>query len=195
MSAAQTDNAYRGGFVSLLFWLCLGIAVGLYAACALAPRVVIWAELQAQSARNQAGLVNLEHQVQQLARVTHALERDSSFAAELARVELDAARPGGTRIPLPPSLGFDPRAPRTPEVVAEPFEPWYLPAARLVVTDARLRWKLLGIAAGLLLFAFVFLQGDVSRLASVGATSRRVLRTVFGRYLREPLGGRQPSGR
>ena len=186
MSAVQPHNSHSGGFVSLLFWLCLAIAVALYGACALAPRVVVWAELQRQSARNQAELVNLDQQVQQLARVAHALERDPTFAAELARVELDAARPGGTRIPLPPSLGFDPRVPRAAAVVAEPLEPWYLPAARLVATDAKLRWKLLGFAAGLMLFAFVFLQGDLSRLASIGATSRRVLRTVFGRYLREP---------
>jgi cell division protein FtsB len=185
MSAVQAVNSRSGGFVSLLFWLCLGIAVGLYGACALAPRAVVWAELQAQSARNQTELVNLERQAQQLARVAHALERDPTFAAELARVELNAARSGRTRIPLPPSLGFDPRAPRTVKMVAVPFEPWYLPAARLLATDATLRWKLLGVAAGLMLFAFVFLQGDLSRLASIGATSRRVLRTVFGRYLRD----------
>jgi hypothetical protein len=192
MSAVRPDNTRSGGLVSLLFWLCLGIAVGLYAACALAPPVVIWAELQAQSAGNQVELVNLERHVQQLARVTRALEQDPSFAAELARVELDAARPGETRIRLPPSLGFDPRAPRTFELVSEPFKPWYLPAARLVATDATLRWKLRGVAAGLMLFAFVFLHGDLSRLASIGATSRRVLRSVFGRYLREPPGERRP---
>jgi cell division protein FtsB len=191
MSAAQPDHTRSGGFVSLLFWLCLGVAIGLYAACALAPRIVVWAGLQAQSARNQAELVNLERQAQQLARVTHALERDPSFAAEVARVELDAARPGGTQIPLPPSLGFDPRAARTAEVVAEPPERWYFPAARLVSADRVLRWKLLGIAAGLLLFAFVFLQGDLSRLASVGATSRRLLRAAFGRYLRDLSGERR----
>ncbi len=192
MAAVQPDNSHSGRFVSLLFWFCLAVAAGLYAACVLAPRVVVWAELQAQSVRNQTELISLERQVQQLARVAHALERDPSFAAELARVELHAARPGGTRIPLPPSLGFDPRAPRTVEVVAEPFEPWFLPAARLVATDATLRWKILGVAAALLLFAFVFLPGDLSRLASLGATSRRVLRTVFGRYLCDASGERRP---
>jgi hypothetical protein len=192
MSSVQPDNSRIGGFVSLLFWLCLVIAIGLYAACTLAPRVVVWAELQARSARNQTELVNLERQAEQLARVAHALERDPTFASELARVELNAARPDGTRIPLPPSLGFDPRTPCLVEVVADPFEPWYLPASRLVATDAELRWKILGVAAGLMLFAFVFLQGDLSRLASIGATSRRMLRSAFGRYLRDASGERRP---
>jgi cell division protein FtsB len=192
MPAVQPDNSHNGGFVSLLFWFCLAVAAGLYAACALAPRGVVWAELRAQSDCNQAELANLERQLQQLTRIAHALERDPAFAAELARVDLGAARAGEARIPLPPSLGFDPRAPRMVEVVAGPFEPWYLPAARLLATDTKLRWKMLAIAAGLLLFAFVFLSGDISRLASLGATSRRILRTVFGRYLLDGSGERRP---
>lgn len=181
---AVTDTQ-RLPLASLLFWLCLLNAAGLYAAIALSPRLVVWGDLQFESARRQVELVNLERQAQQLARVAAALERDPEFVAELARAELAIAKPGGTQIPLPPALGFNPRAPRAVEEVAEPTTPWYLPAARLAATDARLRWRMLGAASGLLLFAFVFLQGDMSRLASVGATTRRVARVVFGRYSRE----------
>ena len=144
---------------SLLFWLCLLIAAALYAVIALSPRLVVWGDLQVESARQQVELVNLERQAQQLARVAAALERDPEFVAELARVELAAAKPGGTQIPLPPALGFDPRAPRAVEAAAEPTTPWYLPAARRAAADGRLRWRMLGAASGILLFAFVFLQG------------------------------------
>jgi cell division protein FtsB len=183
--SSNAIDPQRLPLASLLFWLCLLIAAGLYAAIALSPRLVVWGDLQVESARRQVELVNLEREAQQLARVVAALERDPEFVAELARVELAAAKPGGIQIPLPPALGFDPRAPRAVEEAAEPPNPWYLSAARLAASDARLRWKVLGLASSLLLFAFVFLQGDLSRLASVGATTRRAARTVFGRYLRE----------
>lgn len=183
-SPGEADSQ-RLPLASLLFWLCLLIAAGLYAAIALSPRLVVWGDLQVESTRRQVELVNLERQAQQLARVAAALERDPEFVAELARVELAAGTPRGTQIPLPPALGFDPRVPRATETAVAMSSPWYLPAARLAASDARLRWKVLGLASGLLLFAFVFLQGDLSRLTSVGATARRAARVVFGRYLRE----------
>jgi hypothetical protein len=173
------DQSQRGSRIAPLFWVCLLISAALYAPCALASRVVAWAELQQRHDRNQAELIAAQQQVQHLQRVGDALEADPAFAAQLARVELGAA-PAGTRvISLPPELANDPRIPPPASAVTPPRAPWYLPLMRRIASDGALRRNMLLTAAGVFLFGFLVFRDGVF------AVPRGVLRTLFGRYLRE----------
>jgi hypothetical protein len=181
---AQPDNpeaeqSQRASRVAPLFWLCLLVSAALYAPCALASRVVAWAELQQKHDRNQVELIAAQQQVQHLQRVGDALEADPAFAAQLARVELGAA-PAGTRvIALPRELASDPRIPPPARAITPPRSPWYLPFMRRIASDSALRRNMLLTAAAVFLFGFlVFRDGAF-------AVPRGVLRTVFGRYLRD----------
>lgn len=181
---AQQDNPaaeqpQRASRIAPLFWLCLIVSAALYAPCALASRVVAWAQLQQKHDRNQAELVAAQQQVQHLLRVADALEADPAFAAQLARVELGAA-PAGTRvIALPAELANDPRIPPPAPAIAPPRSPWYLPLMQRIATDSSLRRNMLLTAAGVFLFGFlVFRDGAF-------ATPKGALRVIFGRYLRD----------
>lgn len=176
-NTAVADEPQRSS-VAPLFWLCLLVSAALYAPCALASRVVAWAELQQKHDRNQAELIGVQQQVQHLQRVADALEADPAFAAQLARVELGAA-PAGTRvISLPPELANDPRDPPPAPAITPPRTPWYLPPMQRVAADGALRRNMLLTAAGVFLFGFlVFRDGAF-------AGPKGALRFVFGRYLR-----------
>jgi hypothetical protein len=173
------DQPQRGSAAAPLFWACLLIAAALYAPCVLADRIVGWSDLRQEYERRQAELVAAQQQVRHLQRVAAALEADAEFSAQVARAELGAAPAGTQRIVLPPELNNDPRIPPASAVAEPPREPWYVPSLRLVAGDASLRRNLLIAAAAVFLFGFlVFRDGAFT-------APRGVLRTVFGRYLRE----------
>lgn len=162
-----------------LFWLCLLGSAALYAPCALASRVVAWVEQRQKYERNQAELVGVQRQVQHLQRVAGALEADPEFAAQLARAELGGARVGTRVVELPAELAIDPRLPPPAQLIEVSAAPWYLPWLRRLAADESLRRRLLLASAGLFLFGFlVFRDGAF-------ALPRGILRTVFGRYLRD----------
>jgi hypothetical protein len=174
-----SDQPQRNSGVAPLFWLCLFASAALYAPCALASRIVTWAELQQKYDRNQAELVDIQQQVRHLQRVADALEKDPAFAAQLARAELGAA-PAGTRvITLPRELANDPRIPPAVQAIEKPRTPWYLPAMRRLAADSTLRRNLLLAAAGIFLFGFLVFRDGVF------AAPHGVLRTIFGRYIRK----------
>lgn len=177
-SAPDSDQP-AGAVAAPLFWACLIIAAALYAPCVLADRIVLWSELHRKHQSNQASLIAAQQQVQHLQRVADALESDPEFAAQLARADLGAAPDGATVIELPPELSRDPRRLPRATPIDPPFDPWYLPPMRWIAADASLRRNLLLAAAGVFLFGFlVFREGAWS-------APRGLLRTVFGRYIRE----------
>lgn len=180
----STARPQRTSRVAPLFWLCLLVSAALYAPCALASRVVAWAELREKYDENQADLVGVQQQVQHLQRVANALEADPAFAAQLARVELGAAQPGTRVIALPAELANDPRIPPSVPAVEPPRTPWYLPLMQRVAADHALRRNLLCTAAGVFLFGFLVFR-DGAFAAPNGA-----LRAVFGRYLRDEQSGK-----
>lgn len=143
---------------SLLFWLCLVLAASMYGGVALAPKLLSWLTLKQEHYTHQVRLVELERKVKYLGRVVDAMENDAEFAAQLARVDFDAARPGDERIAVDPMLSLDARErpaatpvlPRTASLLA--------PLLRQVTDRPELRRALLTIAAALILFAFTFLQ-------------------------------------
>lgn len=148
----------QGWVTSLLFWLCLVLAASMYGGVALAPKLLSWLTLKQEHYTHQVRLVELERKVKYLGRVVDAMENDAEFAAQLARVDFDAARPGDERIAVDPMLSLDarerpaatPALPRTASLLA--------PLLRQVTDRPELRRALLTIAAALILFAFTFLQ-------------------------------------
>ncbi|MDZ4688226.1 MAG: septum formation initiator family protein [Planctomycetaceae bacterium] len=151
------------GVVSVLFWLFLLTAAGLYAGVSLAPKIVVWREWDRQYQANQMDLVSLETRNGQLEQVVAVLKDDPQFAAEVVRLEFDAQMPGEEVIPVSDSLALNPRAKEAESppltVRAEPWDPWLSALA----TQQPLRQLLLAIAAGLVIVGFTFLHDHRSQ--------------------------------
>ena len=160
-----------GWLVSLLFWLALLLAALLYGAVALGPKYLAWLETRREYHDGQVHLVALERQVGYLERVVSALENDPQFAAELARVDFDAYRPGEEQIPVDARLSLDGLLKETPAVRSARL-PWYTPLVAQAAQNERLRRNLLIAAALVVLFAFTFLQE--SRDPQIRSTARRL---------------------
>lgn len=138
-----------------MFWLSLLSAAALYGGVALAPKLLTALNLEYRYATAQVRLVALERQVKYLEKVAQALEHDPGFAAELARLDLDAVRPGDERISVPADLHLPP----PPEVwrdlpVIQP--PRCLRLLEVLAGNMRLRMTLLVTAAVLVLGAFAW---------------------------------------
>ena len=100
----QAEPAFRP-LAATTFWVSLFGAAALFAALALAPKLRTYRELSRDYDMLQRQLVSTEHRTERLAKVADALEHDSQFAAELARVDFDA--PGAEeRIPVGPQLSL-----------------------------------------------------------------------------------------
>lgn len=154
---AQRGSAF-GWLLSLTFWLSLVAAVAMYGSVALAPRAITYLRLDGERRENQRLLVGLDRQVAHLERVNDALVHDPDFAAELARINFDAARPGDDRIPVGPELSLSVPGPEALELPAATAPPWYETHVRRMAEDATLRNFTLGAASLLTILAFTFLQ-------------------------------------
>jgi len=156
--ATDESGLVVGGIVSLTFWCCLLVAAGLFGATVLAERIVVLAEQERTFAMHQAELLTVQHQVEHLSLVKSAFENDSQFRDEVARREIDATKTGTIQIPVAESLHFDARLPTRAAVVSRYVTPWYVDVVRPIADSSSLRWRLSLIAAGLVLFGFVFLH-------------------------------------
>ncbi len=176
-----------GWAMTLAFWGVLLVAGALFAAVALAPRFATVAALRADYAANQLRLVALERRAIDLERVAEALEHDPRFAAELAKLDLAADRPGDERIAVPPDLRLGAEE-RSAAPTAAPPEHWSLPPTILVplANHAGLRTSLVALAAALTLFAFLVLHDEQAE------TVRAMTRATAGAAHR--FGGRYRSG-
>lgn len=147
-----------GGIMSVAFWLCLAIAAGLYGIVALAPRYLAYLHLHRQFHENQLQLVALERQARHLEQVTAALQNDPAFARELARMDFRTGNPDEQNIPVDRALALAIR-PAAPDLdVRPPQLPWFAPLLELLAQSRRVTDMLLGLSAGLVIFAFTFLQ-------------------------------------
>lgn len=144
--------------VSIAFWTLLIVATLLYAAVALAPKLWVGQRLHDQYAVQQVQLVVLERQAEQLQNVVASLERDPQFAAEMARLDFDALRPGEEVISVGGSLALDPRRQSAPEirprVAAAAWDPWLM----VLAGNRPVRAGLLTAAAVMILVAFTWLH-------------------------------------
>lgn len=144
--------------VAVLFWAAILVAGTLYAAVALSPKLLVYLNLRDEHYQTQVELVTLERRVMYLGRVMRAFENDPEFAAEQARVELGAERPGDERIAVGPALSFVPDDDFDPKAFKKSILPWYAPLVDVFAQNPETRRGLLIAAVCLMLFAFTFLQ-------------------------------------
>lgn len=157
--ASERDD-WRMAFT---FWGVLVVAGALFATVTLAPKLHTIAEQKADYAANQRRLVELERRADELERIAEAIEHDPAFAAELAKVEFTAGRPGDERIALHQELqlgGGQAVAPAAVAATGPNPAAWSIPPMLLapLATHAGLRVMLLSIAALLTVSAFVLLN-------------------------------------
>lgn len=138
-----SSEPQRSILIPLAFWMCLLSSAVLFASIALAPRIVEWHALRLATVDRQQQLVRVERQIQQLEKVTHALEYDPQFREELAAGGFSSRE----------LLTTDVETPNVPLTV-----PWYIPVLRALSASGEWRRRVLWLAAGLCVFAFVALR-------------------------------------
>ena len=157
-SRAEAPPLRFGWLLSLAFWLVLLLAAALYASVALAPKLLAYVEHRQKWWKNQERLVTLERRVHYLREVAEALEKDPQFAAEVARIELQATAPGEERLPVDEELALEAVREETDEFRHVRLLPPYAPLLVQLTENAALRRLVLIVAAATCLFAFVFLH-------------------------------------
>ncbi|HEX6986201.1 MAG TPA: hypothetical protein VF170_12545 [Planctomycetaceae bacterium] len=180
---ADRDDGWGTAFA---FWGTLLVAGALFASVSLAPKLKTLAGLRAEYAANQLRLVELERRADELERVAEALEHDPSFAAELAKVEFAAARPGDERIAVPEAL----RLGAAEEAHRDGLRPpspgaWSIPPMLLdpLATHRGLRIMLLTAAAGLASAAFLVLnERHAATLRTAAGRAAEAARRATDRY-------------
>lgn len=146
-----TDRSF---LMLLAFWCCLCGAAVLFASVTLAPKLVLWHELEIETLDQQQQLVQLERQVQHLDKVVFSLEHDRRFQSELAQREMGRSPSGEELISVDPSLRVDMRLPEIESPNVPLVVPWYVPILRALATPTDWRRRLLWGAAGLCVLAF-----------------------------------------
>jgi cell division protein FtsB len=160
MSASAPINEPDAGLaVSLAFWLMLAAAAALFATVSLSPKLTTYLDLEEQFCTQQQELLDLERQHADLNRVIAALKDDAQFAAEMARLEFDAVRPGEEILSVEAALALEPQAlqPAAPQQQATRRPIWHAWLATLAYYQP-LRTILLAIAATLILIGFGWMQ-------------------------------------
>ena len=156
--STEAVSSPRSWGVSILFWLSIVLAMTLYGAVALSPKLLQWRRLKVEKYNNQVKLVTLEWQVKYLKRVVRAFAHDPDFAAEQARVDFGASRPGEERIAVDPSLTLDSRTSQPVFPKANAKLPWYADTLEMLSTHDGLRHACLLSAAIVTVVSFTFLQ-------------------------------------
>ena len=159
----------RSILVPLAFWMCLLSSAVLFAAVALAPRLVEWHELHLATLARQQQLVELEQHIQHLEKVVHALEFDPHFQSEVARREIGGPAEGEL-IPVDQSLTVDVTLPAVDGPNVPLVVPWYIPILKTLSVPSDWRRRVLWVSAGLCVFAFVALR---ERESTASRGSRR----------------------
>jgi cell division protein FtsB len=159
-STDNLDESQQTWRLSLAFWVCLLLAAVVYASVALAPKLRGYVTLNDAYRKNRTELVALEQRVSHLERVRDALENDPEFAAELARIDFNASRPGDERIAVEPLLSLEavPTTMRPSPVVIDGHHSWYAPLLEVLAGNRTIRMSFLAIAAVVTLGAFTFLH-------------------------------------
>lgn len=174
--STEATSSPRAWGVSILFWLSIVLSATLYGGVALSPKLLQWRQLKVEKYNNQVKLVTLEWQVKYLKRVVRAFEHDPHFAAQQARIDFDASRPGDERIAVDPSLTLDSRTSKPVFPKADAQLPWYAETLEMLSTHDGLRRACLISAAFITVVSFTFLQE--SSVQGFKQFVRNVCRTV-----------------
>ena len=157
IKTSHSGTTHQGWIVSLAFWFCLFLSAAMYAVVVLAPKWHTSQKLNSEHRNNQIQLVSLEQDVKRLGRIVTALENDTEFTAELARVDFGAVRPGDERLSVDEDLRMN------VHFLQQLTPPRFTRQAgsselvRLFSQHRRLRHFTLAVAGLLSLFAFCFL--------------------------------------
>ncbi len=163
-----------------MFLLC---AAGLYASVALAPKLLMYLTLKNQYYGTQVRLVSLEQEVSDLHKVVEALENEPDFAAQLARVDFDAARPGDERISVDSNLTLDSRMNDASVAIPVSTLPWYGPFLKVLAQNGKLRTLIMVLSAGLIIVAFTFVhESQADQLRTSAGTVRGGFGWLANRY-------------
>ena len=182
-SDSSNEPSLLQWFVSFLFWGQLMVAGVLYGSVAMAPKLSTYIELDDEYVTGQTELVQLERQVFELRKITASLEQDPGLLEELARIDLDATRPGEELIPLQDHLTLQSRITKHYPATSKSSEQWYSPFLIAFATDHQLRTMSLFVAAGLVLVAFTFFQPSQAVRFSTGWKNlREGTSTMLARY-------------
>lgn len=182
-SESHHETSLLQWFVSFLFWGQLMVAGILYGSVAIAPKLLTYVELDDEYVTGQTELVQLERQVFELRKITESLEKDRSLLEELARIDLDASRPGEKLIPLQDNLTLQSRITRPFNAAAQSTEQWYSPFLSAFALNHQLRTTSLLVAAVLVLVAFTFFQPSQAERFSSGWNSfQEGTSTLLTRY-------------
>lgn len=181
----KSETAF-GMAVSLIFWMLLLAACGLFALVSLSPKLLVYLTLRSQFERNQRRLVELEFQAEQLQRVVDAIRNDTDFASELTRIEFDAVLPDEEVIPVDTALKLDARPANVALPPDDALKEWYEPFVRTFATDEQLRIRLLVSASLLVIFSFAGLQPSRADSISTASDSRKSFwQSLVQRYARQ----------
>ena len=148
--------------VSLMFWSQMIVAASLYGAVSLSPKMVSLVQLQKGHLQKQAQLVSLENHISELERVVDSLQNDPRVIEELARLDLDAARPDEKRISLDDGLTLQSRLSQ-PTHVPDVGRAWHEPALYEFSRNRSLRATSLAVAAALVVISFTFFHPSQAR--------------------------------
>ena len=187
--ASVSSGSWSGVMMSLAFWLTLLVAAGLFGAVSLSPKLAAYLSLQDRYYAQQLELVQLEQQQRELERVITSMKEDPQFAAELARLEFDAVRPGEEILSVDSALTLDPKTPTAKPVIARAPEAAIKPWVTLLAERQPLRIGLLGCAALLVLLAFGWLQDVAADQVQSGCRGLRTgTAAIWRRYVRPSSG-------
>lgn len=174
-----------GLVISLAFWCCLLLAAGLFGVVALSPKFLTYLQLRNQFDANQQRLVALDKQAGKLQRVIDAIHHDKEFAAELARIEFDAVRPGEEVLPVESTLELDHRDLAESSADSGAGKKiFYEPFVQMLATDEYLRLTLLAASALVIVFAFTSLQPSAVDGSRPVRESNSLWRSLRNRYIR-----------
>src|SRR5436190_77972 len=148
-STSVARDPWQGWLTSLAFWACLFMAAALYAAVALAPKLLAYLALEREFEANQWRLIALDRQVSHLEKVIEAQTHDPAFVREQARSAFDMTSPDEQRIPVDSHLRLSIEA--APAAANSPARslPWYSPLLAAVARSRDAGSALLGVAAAL----------------------------------------------
>jgi len=170
--------------VSLAFWITLLIAVLMYAAVAVAPRLHAWMDVRHSYLTNAHQLQALEAEVDYLERVRDALKTDPEFLRRMTTASMANDPADAELIPVSGSLVFgssDELQQRLPSV--EPLVG--VSVVRRLAADRTLRSGLLVSVSVLIVFAFTVLNGSGGRfVATVVWLAKGFVRAPLNRYRR-----------
>ena len=182
ITSTQFGTTKQGWIVSLAFWFCLCLAAAMYAVVVLAPKWHTYQSLHSEHRNNQLQLVSLEQDVKRLDKVVSALENDTELAAELARIDFGAVRPGDERLVVDEDLKMNVQSLQqlTPPRIIRQADSSEL--ARLFSKNRRARHLTLAVAGLLTLFAFCFLIDPRQPGSTSGDDPPSPLNRLINRY-------------